>query len=124
MVKPKKIAEFEVDYLQLMDETGKYNKKALPKIPSSQLLLMYRDMVLARKLDEKMLAMQRQGRIGTFASVKGEEACQVGAMACLAKNDWMVPSFRESAAAIFRGAPIKNIILYAAGDERGSLVEG
>src|SRR3989338_375035 len=122
---PKKIiARFETKYLQVMDASGNVDKKLMPKLSKELLIHLYEEMVIARKLDEKMLALQRQGKIGTFASVKGEEACQVGAMACLAKNDWMVPSFRESAAAIFRGAPIKNIILYAAGDERGSLVEG
>lgn len=120
----KILAKFEIDYLQVVDEFGKADKKLMPKIPKETVLKMYEKMVLARKLDEKMLALQRQGRIGTFAQVKGEEACQIGAMACLTKDDWMVPSFREAAAALFRGAPPKNILLYVAGDERGNVVDG
>ena len=122
---PKKtIATFKIEYLQIMDENGKVDNKLMPKIPEQQLIDMYKKMVLSRKLDEKMLSLQRQGRIGTFASVKGEEACQVGAMACLTKDDWMIPTFRESAAFLARGTPIKSIIQYAAGDERGNVAEG
>ena len=122
---PKKtIATFKIEYLQIMDETGKTDKKLMPKISNELLIDMYKKMVLSRRFDEKMLPLQRQGRIGTFASVKGEEACQIAAMACLTKDDWMIPTFRETAAYIARGAPLKNILMYAGGDERGSVVEG
>jgi pyruvate dehydrogenase E2 component (dihydrolipoamide acetyltransferase) len=78
--------------------------------------------VLARRLDERMLALQRQGRIGTFAPVSGQEAAQIGAVAALEEHDWFVPSFRESAAAIWRGTPLKQILLYNAGYNEGAAV--
>jgi pyruvate dehydrogenase E1 component alpha subunit len=76
-------------------------------------------------LDERMLSLQRQGRIGTFPPIKGQEASQLGAIAALRDSDWMVPSFRETAAELWRGRTIENTLLYFAGyDEGGAIPEG
>jgi pyruvate dehydrogenase E1 component alpha subunit len=72
-----------------------------------------------------MLSMQRQGRLGTFALVKGQEAAQVGAVAALEASDWMVPSYRETAASLWRGTPMEGLLLYNAGyNEGGRVPEG
>jgi len=62
-----------------------------------------------------MLRLQRQGRIGTFAPIKGQEASQLGSVFCLGPTDWMVPSFRETAAMIWRGWPIEKLLLFFSG---------
>jgi pyruvate dehydrogenase E1 component alpha subunit len=62
-----------------------------------------------------MLRLQRQGRIGTFAPIKGQEASQLGSAFCLHPTDWMVPSFRETAAMVWRGWPIEKLLLYFSG---------
>jgi pyruvate dehydrogenase E1 component alpha subunit len=72
-------------------------------------------MLLGRRLDERMLRLQRQGRIGTFAPIKGQEASQLGSAFCLSPTDWMVPSFRETAAMVWRGWPIEKLLLYFSG---------
>ena len=73
---PKKLLEtYKVEYLQILDETGKADDKLVPKIDKKKLLDMYRTMVLARRADDKQLALQRQGKIGTFAQVKGQANC-------------------------------------------------
>jgi pyruvate dehydrogenase E1 component alpha subunit len=72
-------------------------------------------MLLGRRLDERMLRLQRQGRIGTFAPIKGQEASQLGSAFCLRPTDWMVPSFRETAAMVWRGWPIEKLLLYFSG---------
>ena len=72
-------------------------------------------MLLGRRLDERMLRLQRQGRIGTFAPIKGQEASQIGSVVDPAPTDWMVPSFRETAAMLWRGWPIEKILLFFAG---------
>jgi pyruvate dehydrogenase E1 component alpha subunit len=72
-------------------------------------------MLLGRRLDERMLRLQRQGRIGTFAPIKGQEASQIGSAFTLRRTDWMVPSFRETAAMLLRGWPIEKILLMFAG---------
>ena len=111
-----------IHHLSVLDEHGKVDRKLLPAIPPEKLLRMYATMVRSRRLEESMLRRQRQGQMGTFAPAMGQEACQVGAMAALEERDWLVPSFRELPAALWRGAPMKHVFLYAMGFEEGSEV--
>jgi pyruvate dehydrogenase E1 component alpha subunit len=115
----KTAAEFKVDYVQILDENGNADKKLMPKISKETVLKIYKTMMQARRFDEKLLALQRQGRIGTFAQVKGQEA-HVAAAAAITKDDWMIPSFRELGAQLYRGTPMRNVILVWGGDERGN----
>jgi len=66
-----------------------------------------------------MVRLQRQGRIGTFAPTKGQEAAQMGSVFSLRPKDWMVPSFRETASMIWRGWPIEKLLLFFAGHLEG-----
>ncbi len=116
----KTIASFKVPYLQILDENGKADVNLMPKLKPEEIKKMYELMVLSRVFDDKALALQRQGRIGTYAPVRGEEACQVGSAILLDKKDWLMPSFREAAAFIARRIPMHTIFQYWAGDERGS----
>jgi pyruvate dehydrogenase E1 component alpha subunit len=70
-----------------------------------------------------LLKLQRSGKIGTFAPVKGQEAAQIGAAAAIRDNDWLVPAFRETAAAVWRGTPLTSLILYNGGYNEGGHVE-
>src|ERR671929_2137138 len=63
----------------------------------SDLLDLYRAMVLLRTYDERSVVYHRQGRIGTYAIFWGHEAIQVGAAHALDDEDWIFPSYRESA---------------------------
>ena len=108
--------------VQFLDEEGNLIDGREPPLPDDEVRRLYEHMVRARLLDRRMLKIQRQGRIGTFAPSFGQEAAQVGAMAALEPHDWFVPSFREMAAALYRGAGIKEILLYAMGFEEGSVV--
>jgi pyruvate dehydrogenase E1 component alpha subunit len=83
---------------------------------------MFRGMLRARLFDERRLRLQRQGRIGTFAPGKGQEASQVGAVAALGEEDWMVPSFRETAASLWLGVPLSGVLLYDAGYNEGGRI--
>jgi pyruvate dehydrogenase E1 component alpha subunit len=96
------------------------NDKYEPKIDDEQLLKMYQTMLLARIADVKALQYQRQGRMLTYAPIKGQEAAQVGVIAALDKEDWMVPAFREMAGMMYKGAPLKQLYLYWYGNEEGS----
>jgi pyruvate dehydrogenase E1 component alpha subunit len=113
---------YRVEHLSILDEDGRVDEELLPEVPEDLALAMHRAMLLARRFDERMLRLQRQGRIGTFAPVSGQEASQVGAMAALREDDWFVPSFRETAAAIWRGMPLSSILLYTAGYNEGGAV--
>ena len=63
--------------------------------------------------------MQREGRIGTYASIWGQEAAQVGSALALTDGDWIFPSFRESGVLVARGYPLWMLYRYWTGDERG-----
>jgi pyruvate dehydrogenase E1 component alpha subunit len=110
---------FHVDYLSILDSDGNVDTALEPDLSPAELKRLYRAMLLGRRLDERMVRLQRQGRIGTFAPIKGQEASQLGTVSCLRPSDWMVPSFRETAAMIWRGWPIEKLLLFFAGHLEG-----
>ena len=73
---------------------------------------MYQRMVLARSLDRRMLALQRQGRLGTYAMLEGQEAVQIGSALALKPDDFVFPSYREHAVEVTRGVPIEVLLAY------------
>ncbi len=85
-----------------------------------ELIDLYRAMWLTRTFDAKAVALQRTGRLGTFASSLGQEAVAVGVGAAMRHDDVLVPSFRESGAQLWRGVSPAELYLYWGGDERGS----
>ncbi len=113
---------YRVKHLSILDENGQVDKNLEPDMPDDLLKKLYRAMVLGRRFDERMLTMQRQGRIGTFAPLKGQEASQIGTVAALTKEDWLVPSFRETAAEIMRGKTMENVLLMYGGYNEGGYI--
>ncbi len=105
-----------------LDEEGVLLPGRSPPMTDAKAVELYRHMLRARLFDDRLLKLQRQGRIGTFAPSFGQEACQVGSLAALTAKDWFVPSFREMAGALYRGAPMMSILIYAMGYEEGSKV--
>jgi pyruvate dehydrogenase E1 component alpha subunit/2-oxoisovalerate dehydrogenase E1 component alpha subunit len=77
-----------------------------PKLADATLLHLYETMVRVREFDRRMLVLQRQGRIGFYGPILGQEAATVGSVAALEERDWVVPALREGAAAIMRGLPL------------------
>lgn len=104
-----------IERLEVM-ESGDDNA---PDLGDGELREVYRQMVLARKFDEKAFKLQRRGDISTYAPHKGQEAAQVGAVYAMDDQDWMVPSFRETAAYIARGASLDNLFRRWMGDANG-----
>ena len=113
----------DIDYLSILDEKGKLDKNLEPNIPEELLLKLHKAVLLGRRFDERLLSLQRQGRIGTFPPVKGQEAAHLGAVALLRPSDWMVPSFRETPAELWRGRTMESVILYNNGFSEGSAIE-
>jgi pyruvate dehydrogenase E1 component alpha subunit len=118
---PRTVLEprFQVEYLSILDSDGNLDTSLEPDIGPDDLKRLYRGMLLGRRLDERMLRLQRQGRIGTFAPIKGQEASQLGSVLTLRRSDWMVPSFRETAAMLWRGWPIEKLLMFFAGRLEG-----
>lgn len=84
------------------------------------LIRLYRQMVLTRLFDQKAVALQRTGRIGTYAPTVGQEAIGVAIGALMRADDVLVPYYRDTAAQVMRGVRMEEILLYWGGDERGS----
>ncbi len=115
----KTVLESEITHLSILDEKGNVDEELEPDIPEEDLLALFKTMLLTREFDERKEKLQRQGRIGTFAPVRGQEAAQLGSAFALRKTDWMVPSFRETAAAIWRGMRLEDDLVFTAGYEEG-----
>jgi pyruvate dehydrogenase E1 component alpha subunit len=88
-------------------------------LSEADLLALYRDMVLLRTYDERSLVYHRQGRIGTYAIYWGHEAMQAGAARALADDDWIFPSYRESAIGLLRGMPVETVLSWWRGHPAG-----
>lgn len=87
-----------------------------------QMRQLYADMVEARTFDAKSMALQRQGRLATYAPFRGQEAAQIGAAAALRDEDWVVATYRDAALNWRAGYPWGALILGRTGDERGGEV--
>jgi pyruvate dehydrogenase E1 component alpha subunit len=88
-------------------------------LPEKELLELYRRMVLLRTYDERSVVYHRQGRIGTYAIYWNHEAIQAGATFALRDEDWIFPSYRESAIGLVRGMPIETILQWWRGHPSG-----
>jgi pyruvate dehydrogenase E1 component alpha subunit len=116
------VETFSVESLQILDENGNCDEELRPALSNDEIKKLFEWMVLARTFDDKAFKLQREGRLGTYASILGQEAAQVGSAFALRPSDWMFPSFREPGASFVRGLPMRMILQYWAGDERGSLI--
>jgi len=96
--------------LQILAPNGAIDRQHLPSLPPERLLELYRQMVTVRILDTRMLALQRQGRIGFYGTCKGQEAATVGSGAALEPGDWAFPALREGAVLLMRGYPLEKYV--------------
>ncbi len=115
----KTISSFEVKFLQIVNEAGEADAELLPDLSDDWFKAVFEKMLLARAYNERALSLQREGRLGTYASIYGQEASQVGSALALSKDDWVLPSFRESGVLITLGYPVSMLLRYWHGDERG-----
>ena len=106
---------------QVLDRDGKLVLDD-PGLDAELLKDMYWWMLYARMADEKALKLQRQGRMGTYAPSRGQEAAQVGSALAMRKDDWAFPAFRELGMYLLRGVTLEHNLLYFMGDARGNLV--
>lgn len=115
------IARFEIGYRRCLGPDGAA-AGGLPDFArdAATLIALYRAMVRCRAFDAKAVALQRTGRLGTFASSLGQEAVAVGVAAAMLPQDVLLPSFREHGAQLWRGVTPLELFLYWGGDERGS----
>jgi pyruvate dehydrogenase E1 component alpha subunit len=109
------------DRVQVLDDRGQVLEDAtVPDLDEEQLVEMYEQMRLVRHFDQRAVSLQRQGRMGTYPPLSGQEAAQVGSAHALDQADWLFPSYREHGAGLVRGLSLKRTLLYWMGNEQGN----
>jgi pyruvate dehydrogenase E1 component alpha subunit len=118
-------AKFEIEYLQYLGPDGK-PVAALPKAfkDAKALVPLFKQMLFVRTFDTKSIALQRTGKLGTYAASLGHEAVHVGIGASMRPEDVFAPSYREYGAQFMRGVRPREVLMYWGGDERGNDFEG
>ena len=114
------IAQFTINYWQYLNADGQVVSE-LPAFTqqSERVIFLYRAMSLTRLFDQKAIALQRTGQLGTYASPLGQEAIGVAIGSAMRPDDVLVPAYRDHAAQFLRGVRMADILLYWGGDERG-----
>lgn len=102
---------------QILTPSGALNQESPLEV--EMIRRLYRAMVFARTYDRKGTALQKQGRLATYAPLEGQEAAQVGSAAALDPDDWMAATYRDGAAMWMQGYPLELLLAGRTGDERG-----
>ena len=113
------LASFTVKRLSILAENGEVDDDLMPQLSEAELQRMYETMILARTFDERAVALQREGRLGTYPPILGQEAAQIGSALALSPADWVFPAFREMGVHLTLGYPAVQLLQYWTGDERG-----
>lgn len=115
------VARFEIPYIQLLNQQGELCGP-LPSFAEDKAVLLdlYSTMVRTRLFDKKAIALQRTGKMGTYAPINGQEAISTAIGHALRADDVFIPYYRDYAAQFQRGVKMSEILSYWGGDERGS----
>jgi len=107
--------------VQILDDAGRVREGAdVPDLTEDELVEMYEQMRLVRRFDERAVSLQRQGRMGTYPPLSGQEGAQVASAHALDTEDWVFPSYREHGVGLVRGLSLERTLLYWMGHERGN----
>jgi pyruvate dehydrogenase E1 component alpha subunit len=111
----------ELEPMRILAPDGTVPDGYRPRQSEAELLAAYRLMLLSRRLDERAFNLQRQGRLGTFSPVHGQEASVIGSASALdPARDWVVPQYRELPAMLRQGYPLEHFFLYVMGNPEGN----
>ncbi|MEN8259991.1 MAG: pyruvate dehydrogenase (acetyl-transferring) E1 component subunit alpha [Pseudomonadota bacterium] len=114
------VARFEIHHTRFLDADGK-PVQSLPAFAQDveNLIPLYRAMLMTRLFDNKAVALQRTGQLGTYASSMGQEAIGAAIGTAMKPMDVLVPAYREYAAQFLRGVTMTEILMYWGGNEQG-----
>jgi 2-oxoisovalerate dehydrogenase E1 component alpha subunit len=113
-------AHFDIEYLQYLGTDGKLVAELPKGFDPKTLLPLFKQMLYVRVFDTKSIALQRTGKLGTYAACLGHEATHVGIGASMQSEDVFAPSYREYGAQFMRGVQPREVLMYWGGDERGN----
>ncbi|WP_298624976.1 pyruvate dehydrogenase (acetyl-transferring) E1 component subunit alpha [uncultured Legionella sp.] len=115
------VAQFDITFTQYLNEQGELVGTIPPFAEHTSVLKdLYKTMVLTRTFDKKAIALQRTGKMGTYAPINGQEAISTAIGHAMKPEDVFVPYYRDYAAQIQRGVKMSEILAFWGGDERGS----
>lgn len=125
-------ASFTIQHIQFINNQGyiiQGPSQDLSQLPPfardpEHLKKLYSMMVKLRLFDTKAIALQRTGKMGTYASTLGQEAFTLGVGAAMKPQDILCPYYRDYGAQMWRGVSLHELLLYWGGDERGSNFKG
>ena len=113
--------ENKFEMFQILNEDGKIvNEDAMPDLSDDDLKELMRRMVYTRILDERSIALNRQGRLGFYAPTAGQEASQLGTQFALEKEDFILPAYRDVPQLIWQGLPLYQAFLFSRGHFHGN----
>ena len=120
------VATFDIDYVQYLGPDGALVREDLPDFATDgkTLVELFKQMLFVRAFDAKAVALQRTGKLGTYASCLGHEATHVGIGSSMLVDDVFAPSYREYGAQFMRGVKPREVLMYWGGDERGNDFSG
>jgi 2-oxoisovalerate dehydrogenase E1 component alpha subunit len=118
-------AQFSVEFIQCLRADGALSEIATPLAQDlPKLRDLFQRMLFLRCFDSKAIALQRTGKLGTYASALGHEAAHVGIGSALRPEDCFAPMYREYGAQFYRGVLPRHVLMYWGGDERGNNFSG
>jgi pyruvate dehydrogenase E1 component alpha subunit len=106
-----------LNLLRVLHDDGRTDRTTDPFLSADTLLAVYRQMLRVRILDTRMVALQRQGRIGFYGACTGQEAPPIATAFAIAKSDWVFPALRESSVMLARGFSLIKYIAQVFGSE-------
>ncbi|AIF66242.1 pyruvate dehydrogenase E1 component alpha subunit [Terribacillus saccharophilus] len=113
--------EEQFEMLQILNENGEVvNEEALPDLSDEELKELMHRMVYTRILDQRSIALNRQGRLGFYAPTAGQEASQLGTHFALEKEDFILPGYRDVPQLIWHGLPLYQAFLFSRGHFHGN----
>ena len=120
------VATFDIEYLQYLGPDGTLVRDDLPEFAKdrAKLVELFKNMLMVRSFDTKAVALQRTGKLGTYASCLGHEATHIGIGSAMQYDDVFAPSYREYGAQFMRGVKPREVLMYWGGDERGNDFSG
>lgn len=95
---------------RVLDESGVADKNDVAHFDKDLVRSLFDGMLRIRVIDARMMALQRQGRIGFYGEAVGQEAAIVGSAAASQPQDWIVPALREAGVGLFRGMTLDSYI--------------
>jgi pyruvate dehydrogenase E1 component alpha subunit len=112
-----------VEALSILDKDGRViNPEWMPQLTNEQLKELMRRMLYTRTWDQRAISLGRQGRLGFYAPVSGQEASMVGSQFALEKEDYICPGYRDMPQIVWHGLPMYQAFLYSRGHQQGGRI--